>query len=204
LRASCWKYRGVNSPVDFICEDKAIGIELAEWIDEEQARWVNERDRFREQINIEITRRRLARFSTGGAGCTVQVYIRTLPARIEKSKAVEQLIDFLIPFEEAHRPQILRGEILTVGSQELPPTLGSYFDTLIFYGFPSSNLGVTLTRKSSFEAGAAIRSLRAIIATKITKKAENYTREKRRLGLLQLWLVIHYSSPGVFNAPTLK
>jgi hypothetical protein len=43
-----------------------------------------------------------------------------------------------------------------------------------------------------------------LVKAKTITKAGTYRAGKQRVGLSELWLVIHYSSPGVFNGPLLE
>jgi hypothetical protein len=47
----------------------------------------------------------------------------------------------------------------------------------------------------------AISSFRQRLIDKAIIGADKYIREKERLQLDELWLVVHYSSPGVFPEP---
>jgi hypothetical protein len=58
MRSADWDHRG-NAPIDFIWCEAGIGVELGEWLDREQAQWVAERDRFRNEIESEIEKRGL-------------------------------------------------------------------------------------------------------------------------------------------------
>jgi hypothetical protein len=210
LRSDTWYYRD-GLPIDFVARDGAIGVELSEWLDPNAAKWVNERDRLRDQIESEIASRNLVQFQPGGRTwrCTVQVHVADLPTRGErKNSVIDELITFMVEFERTNKPAIYQGQaIATVFASHLPRALSPFFAEIIFYGFPPPNLGVTLTKALTVdgvhggETDSALRSLRQTFEAKIISKSEMYAEEKRSLGLAELWLVVHYSSPGVFNAP---
>lgn len=209
-RGGKWECRGANAPIDFIWREGGIGIELCEWLDSQQAQWVAERGRFREEIELEIRERNLVQFSPGGSSprCTVEVVVTKVPSQSDKPKAIDELIQFMVEFERSHKEEIYGGRMIAEPSKDLwPSSLSSFVGHLIFYGFPGQNLGVPVRRASVFDGGqaaesnSAIRSLRQALRAKIVTKAEIYEVEKRRLSLSELWLVLHYSSPGVFNAP---
>jgi len=210
VRAGKWEYSGGNAPIDFIWRDRGIGVELCEWLDPEQAQWVAERDRFREEIESEIERRKLVQFLPGGRSsrCTVEVLVSKLPGRSDKQKVIDELIQFMVEFEGSHKDEIYRGSVIAHVSQGLlPSSLSAFLAGLIFYGFPGQNLGVPVRKAYVFDGGQAVesdsaaRSLEQAVRAKIVTKAGTYEAEKRRLSLSGLWLVVHYSSPGVFNAP---
>ncbi len=211
MRSANWDYRNGKSPIDFIWCEGGIGVELGEWLDREQAQWVAERDRLRDQIESEIEKRGLVQFQAGGRDprCTVQVYVDQLPSRTEKQQVVDELIHFMVEFERNHKSEIYRPHgIISVSGSRLPQCLSAHFTHLSFFGFPAQNLGVPLTK--AFDAGqpvrsdSALRSLAETLEAKIITKAGTYRAEKQRVGLSELWLVIHYSSPGVFNGPLLE
>jgi hypothetical protein len=207
-----WCYRG-EKPIDFVSleTDGVVGVELCEWMDREQAQWVTERDHFRTQIQSEIAKRGLYQFEYFGprSCCTVQAWVIKLPGRGEKAKVIDDLLGFMVEFERTKSSQIYRGMgIAEATSRALPAHLAPFFARILFYGFPTgTGLGVPLTKASAFEGArpeamdSAVRSLGTALTAKIVQKAESYETEKRRLGLSELWLVVHYSSPGVFNAP---
>src|SRR5216684_6569731 len=78
----------------------------------------------------------------------------------------------------------------------------------VFSEFFRNLLGLPLTKafdvKKPVQPDSALRSLTKILKAKIIAKAGTYRAEKQRVGLSELWLVIHYSSPGVFNGPLLE
>ena len=211
MRSGDWDYRNGNAPIDFIWCDGGIGVELGEWLDRDQAQWVAERDRLRDQIDLEIERRGLVLFQSGGRDprCTVEVSVAQLPTRAEKQQVIDKLIQFMVEFEGIHKLEIYRpyGTISVSGSQ-LPRSLSAYFASLCFFGFPAQNLGVLVRKafdmRSSPQADSALRSLAETLKAKIITNAGTYRTEKQRVGLSELWLVVHYSSPGVFNGPLLE
>jgi hypothetical protein len=212
VRSKDWDYR-FDKPIDFVSLElgRCVGVELCQWLDRKQAQWVKERDRFRGQIELEIKRRGLYQFEHGGprSRCAVQAWVTKLPSRAEKRKVIDELLGFMVEFEQTRRSEIYQGTgIADVPSQLLPVDLAPFFARMIFFAFPTgASLGVVLTKASVFkgappaETDSAIRSLRQALTAKTVEKAEIYEAEKRRLGLSELWLVVHYSSPDVFNAP---
>ena len=202
-RAGKWVYRGANAPIDFIWPEGGIGIELCEWLDSQQAQWVAERDRFREEIESEIEKRKLVQFSPGGRNsrCTVEVLVTKVPGQSDKKKATDELIQFMVEFERNHKKEIYRGNMIAETSKGLlPSSLSIFVARMIFYGFLGQNLGVVVKSASVFDGGhpaesnSAIRSLEQALKAKTVIKAESYVAEKRRLSLSELWLVLHYSS----------
>ncbi len=212
IRSRVWDYRS-DKPIDFVSLEpgSSVGVELCEWLDRKQAQWVTERDRFRDQIELEIERRGLYQFDHGGpkSCCAVQIWVAKLPSRAEKAKVIDELLGFMVEVERTRRSEIYQGTgIADVPNQLLPVGLAPFFARMIFFGFPiGTSLGIPLTKASVFEGApppetdSAIRSLRQALRAKTVEKAEIYEAEKRRLGLSELWLLVHYSSPDVFNAP---
>lgn len=210
-RSDVWEYRS-NKPIDFVSLERAnsVGVELCEWMGREQAEWVAERNRFRAQIESEIAKRGLYQFEYFGprSRCTVHAWVIKLPGRAEKAKVIDELIDFIVEFERTKRSEIYRGMgIAEAIGPALPANLAPFFAQIFFYGGPTGDgLGVPLTKARAFgdtplaETESAARSLRQALTGKIVAKAEIYEAAKRRLGLSELWLVVHYSSPDVFNA----
>jgi hypothetical protein len=145
IRSGYWDYRNGNSPIDFIWPEGGIGVELGEWLDGEQAQWVAERDRLREQIDSEIKKCGLVQFQVGGRDprCTVEVFVNQLPGRIEKQQVIDQLIHFMVEFEKNHKSEIYRPYgFISVPSSRLPQSLSAYFASLSFFGLPYGNLGI--------------------------------------------------------------
>jgi len=213
VRSMVWCYRG-EKPIDFVSleTDSVVGVELCEWMDREQAQWVAERERFRAQIELEIKTRGLYQFEYFGprSRCTVQAWVIKLPGRGEKAKVIDDLLGFMVEFERARSSEIYQSStpIAGVRGSLVPASLAPFFAQILFYGWPiGAGLGVPLTKATVFEGAppaepdSAIRSLRQALTAKTVEKAEIYEAEKQRLGLFELWLVVHYSSPGVFNAP---
>jgi len=207
MRSGDWDYQ--NGPIDFIWCERGIGVELGEWLDQEQAQWVAERDRFRGEIEAEIEKRGRAQFQNGGRTprCTVQMYVKQLPSSTTKQKVIDDLIAFMVKFESKRKLEIYQphGFISASGSQ-LPPNLSVYFASLSFFGFIyGGNLGVTLTKAFDIEhpgrSDSAQQSLTEVLRAKTVNKAETYRAEKQRVGLSELWLVVHYSSPGSVQRP---
>jgi hypothetical protein len=206
-----WDYRD-GLPVDFVWHEGGIGVEFGEWLDHEQTRWVAERDRLREQIELEVERRGLRQFQGEGQDprCTVQVDVDRLPGRADKAQIIDELIRFMVEFETNHNLEIYQPNgHLCVSRSQLPQGLSLYFTRLSFFGFLyGGNLGVPVMKAfvigQPLQADSALRSLRETLSTKIVEKGDTYRVEKQRLGLSELWLVVHYSSPGVFNAPLLE
>jgi hypothetical protein len=180
-------------------------------MDREQAQWVAERDRFRAEIESEIEKRGLYQFEHFGprSRCTVQALVTKLPGRGKKAKVIDDLLSFMVDFERTRSSEIYKGMgIAEASGPALPASLARFFATLLFYGWPiGAGLGMPLTKALVFEGSlpvetdSAIRSLRQALIAKIVEKAEIYEAEKRLLDLAELWLVVHYSSPDVFNAP---
>jgi len=140
----------------------------------------------------------------------VQAFVTNLPGRGEKAKVIDDLIEFMVEFELARSFEIYQSStgIAEVRGSLVPVSLAPFFAQILFYSFPTgTGLSVPLTKATVFEGAppaesdSAIRSLRQALTAKTIEKAEIYEAEKQRLGLSDLWLVVHYSSPGVFNAP---
>ena len=169
----------VAAPIDFICPELRIGIELVEWIDPAWAQWVNERERFRDQIDQEIDRRGLARFRMGRneSKCTVQVWVTDLPSRGEKERVIHDLVDFVVEFEAHHRGQIVRSRLLEIPNADLPQSLKPHFEGITTFEFPMCDPGVIVTRAGRLDSRTALEALKARLVAKIVNKAEGYLRE---------------------------
>jgi hypothetical protein len=67
MRSGDWDYRSGNEPIDFIWWGVGIGVELGEWLDRNQAQWVAERDRLRDEIESDIAERGLVQSKEAAA-----------------------------------------------------------------------------------------------------------------------------------------
>ncbi len=204
---SGWQSRGVDPPVDFISRERGIGVELTEWRDRERSQWVEERDRFRNELLTAIEKRGLAAFRLGGAGYTAEIRLEDGPPRRRSKEAIiNALLTFLQDSVRRARSRFLPYGAVNVVVDELPITLRPCINSITIYIFPGSNPGVVVT--DSFDPflaqpapGVALSSFRERLREKTIAGAEKYAREKVSLQLRELWLVVHYSSPGVFREP---
>jgi hypothetical protein len=202
IRSAEWNHRGLGPPIDFVSPNLRTGVELTEWLGENESQYVQERDRFREELLEAIAARGPERFRPGGAGCTAVVsVISGPPRRREKPAIVARLLEFLGDFENSRRIRFQTDGIFEVA---IPPDLKPYFDALTLYDFPSNNLGIVVQRARNGGSDVALRSFRDRLRAKVVYGFERYSAEKRRLELKELWLVIHYSSPGVFIEPMIE
>jgi hypothetical protein len=65
IRPARWTPRGLGPPIDFINSESRIGVELTEWRGQSQSQWVEERDRFREELLTAIRERAVSPFRPG-------------------------------------------------------------------------------------------------------------------------------------------
>ncbi|MGO9453542.1 MAG: hypothetical protein ACLQDV_21215 [Candidatus Binataceae bacterium] len=209
IRFALWTNRGLGPPIDFVSPTLRIGVELTEWLGQDQSQWVQERDRFRKELIDAIESRNLVNFLPGGVGCTAVInLIAEPPATHDKAAVINDLLDFLVDFEQDHRSQFQTDGIIEVPQTQLPVKLRVRFNAITIIHFPSNNPAVVVQRrKLGFDyavrqpGDVAIRAFRKILTRKIVEGAEKYLSEKQLLGLGQLWLVVHYSSPGIFLEP---
>jgi hypothetical protein len=90
-----WISRGVGPPIDFVHEKKRIGVELTEWRGMQRSQWVEERDRFRGELERAIQERRLTSFAPGGAGYTAEIQLKHGPPRRgSKPEIIAELLSF--------------------------------------------------------------------------------------------------------------
>jgi hypothetical protein len=83
---------------------------------------------------------------------------------------------------------------------------------ITIFEFPPSNIGIIVrATQDVFDPAAppkgsdmALSSFRHRLIDKSLTGADKYIREKRLLQLDELWLVVHYSSPGVFPEPLVE
>ena len=186
-----------------------IGVELTEWRGKEESEWVAQRDRFRDDVLHAMDHKGLVRFRCrDGAGWTALLDVIRLPNTSKRPAVIAQLLKFLCELEA--NPSRFKDSYggIHVPRLELPFGLGSYFNGIGVLDFPSNNLGVVVTEMASNScnesqngAAVAIRAFRKRLYEKAIEGAEKYRLEKQRLGLEQLWLIIHYSSPDVFVEP---
>lgn len=195
----------MSPPVDFVSPDMRIGVELTEWLGENEAQYVDQRDSFRDEVLSEIAARGPERFRPGGAGCTAIVsVISKPPRRPERPAIISKLLEFLGDFENRRRPRFRINPVIKVEDTEFPPALRAYFDALTLCEFEILNLGIVVQRARSAGSDVALRSFRERLSAKVIDGFKKYLAEKKSLGLKELWLVIHYSRPGVFIEPMIE
>jgi len=101
------------------------------------------------------------------------------------------------------------GDVVEVPLVAFPPQLKLYFNGISLLYFPTLNLGIVVQKRATISAtkgravspSVALTSFRNGLKAKAITRGERYLREKRRIGLKWLWLVIHYSSPDKFIEP---
>jgi hypothetical protein len=205
-----WESHGLDMPIDFINAEMRIGVELTEWRGQEQSQWVEERDRFREELLAAIEERGSSTFKRGGKGYTAEIQLEDgPPSRGSKQKIIADLLDFLDNFARTARFRFSPHGIADFPSAELPAALKQWISSIAIYEFPLGNLGIVVRRKGTgFDpalpnpiSDVAISSFRERLTEKCVAGAAKYAREKAGLQLQELWLVVHYSSPGVFVEP---
>jgi hypothetical protein len=205
-----WVSRGVEPPIDFVHEEKRIGVELTEWRGMERSQWVEERDRFRAELERAIEERRLANFAPGETGYTAEIQLRHgSPTRGSKPEIIEELLGFLDDFVRTKQARFSRHRIAYIRDDELPSMLQRVISRITLFEFPPGNIGIIVrAAQNVFDPAApatasdvALRSFRQRLIDKAVKGADKYIREKELLQLDELWLVVHYSSPGVFPEP---
>jgi hypothetical protein len=199
----CWTtYR-------FCSRELGIGVELTEWRGEKESEYVVQRDAFRDEILAAIDARGSAGFQENGTGWTVVLNLKDRPpkTRSKRAEVIAHLLDGVSEFVRASRSQVRQEEIIEVPLCELPSALQLYFNSITLLYFPLGNPGAVVQRRK-FEVslnpsrgGIAICSFHERFYEKAIVGAEKYSVERQSLGLDKLWLVIHYSSPGVFVEP---
>lgn len=208
-RSEDWTNRGVDLPIDFVHQERRIGVELTEWRTQERSKWVEQRDTFKSELRAAIHKRGLTQFESGGTGYTAVIYLENGPPRLRrKRKIIDNILSFLDNFVRANGPRFLSQRIVHLSACELPPTLRPDINSVMFYAFRTwSNIGIVVSEKPlnpAFPAppsNIALASFRDRLTEKAIERANNYLCEKDHLQLRALWLVVHYSSPDVFPEP---
>jgi hypothetical protein len=207
---SGWTNRGLGPPIDFVNAELKIGVELTEWRGQDQSQWVEERDRFRSELLTAITEKGLTQFGRGTAGFTAQIYLENgPPSRHRKPAIINQLLNFLVNFVRSAPSRLSPYWSATITDIELPSELRPYIQSITVYVFVTGNLGIVVSAgRTTYDPSlpevhstVALDAFRERLTEKAISGAERYAREKALLGLQQLWLVVHYSSPGVFVEP---
>lgn len=85
---SGWENRGADRTIDFLNRRLRIGVELTEWRGEEQSRWVEERDRFRQELLDTIDERNIAVLKRGSGQITAEILLENGPPRRREKLAV--------------------------------------------------------------------------------------------------------------------
>jgi hypothetical protein len=205
-----WISRGLGPPIDFIHKEERIGVELTEWRGMEQSQWVEERDRFRAELQTAIKERLLSHFNQGGAGYTVEIQLEDgPPRRATKPEVIADFLSFLDDFVRTKRSRFSPRGIAYMSAGELPVLLQPVVYSITVWVLAASNIGIFVRAKQDvFDPAAlpetsnvAINSFRQRLVEKAVKGADKYIREKERLQLRELWLIVHYSSPDVFSEP---
>lgn len=206
-----WKSRGLTPPIDFINIERRIGVELTEWRGQEESEWVEQRDDFRAAIFEAIEEQGLKAFSPGGGRFTAEIYLQDgPPGRRHRRQVIAALLSFLDNFVRTAGPSRFRPfGTASVPPPELPETIKRWVNSITVYIFPPGNLGVVVRRKTTIFDPAltpptpkvALNSFRHRLVQKCVTGSPKYAQEKSRLQLDQLWLAVHYSSPGVFPEP---
>lgn len=200
LKAKSWKYTGSgHRRPDFVSSDH-IGIELAEWLHQEQTRAARGLERFEQEIIAAATTRPMTAFLKSFEASelqryTVVVHIREVPRRRGRAETTNLLLDFLQTCSKPCSGRELRyGRVF--GQAELPEELGRYFATVHLWSATNDiNLGISIDRGGSFASEDAFAALLAVMRDKIETKL----RQER--GLETLHLVLHYSRGFVWNTP---
>ena len=97
---SRWKYGSDGDRPDFVCPRGRIGVELAEWLHEEQTRRSVQISRYENEIVCAAQRRRMTRFLKSFKRSNIDRYMviatpRLLPGRKERLATIEALLCFL-------------------------------------------------------------------------------------------------------------
>ncbi|HXR25053.1 MAG TPA: hypothetical protein VN742_06810 [Candidatus Binataceae bacterium] len=205
MRDSKWEHLGAgHEQPDFILVRESLGIELAEWLDEDQTKKAREFDRFEKEIN-EAAASSLMTFAKSFQPSTEQRYmtlleLKALPRRNEKNVVIGHLLDFL---GGARRPQTSWEQRFGVIHVELPSELARVFRSIHFScaPFESLNLGFTINRASSFDPEDAVQALLEELNDKLVAKRNLYYEAKAAKRISRLWLLVHYSRGLLWNTP---
>lgn len=206
LKAKTWKYTGTgHRRPDFVSSDH-IGIELAEWLHQEQTRAARELERFEQEIIAAATTRRMTAFLKSFEASelrryTVVLHVRGVPRRRARAETTNRLLDFLQTCAKPCGARKLRyGRVF--GQAELPEELSSHFATVhIWPATNDINLGISISRGGSFASEDALTSLIEVMRDKIEAKLRLYESTKRERDLKALHLVLHYGRGFIWNTP---
>jgi hypothetical protein len=206
-RRSQWEYCGASHErPDFVLLDEKIGIELGEWLHEEQTAASREIDRFEKEINEAAVAHGLNAFTRALKASTEERYmtlvdVKTIPRRIDKGPAIEALLDFLRTARKPASDRELRFGVRY--ATELPEPLSDFFRSVHLRRLRPEdfNLGVNINRASSFDPKDAVQALLDELHDKLVAKGSLYSQSKSDRRLKQLWLVVHYGRGLRWNTP---
>jgi hypothetical protein len=206
-----WTNRGHNPPIDFVQEEQRIGVELTEWRAQEQSKWVEQRDTFRDELQDAIRRRGLTQFGRGGAGYTPVIYLENGSPRLRrKHKIINNLLSFLDDFVRINGSRFSSQTIVHIPASELPTTVRPEINSVSLHAFPLSNTGIVVSgtpfnpQSSALVPDNPFATFLERVTEKAIEGAHKYLCEKANLQLRELWLVIHYSSPDVYPEPLIE
>lgn len=202
---SRWRYGSDDDRPDFVWPRGRIGVELGEWLHEEQTRSSVQSHRYEDEINCTAKRRGLTPFLKSFKRSNIDRYFvlatpRSLPRRKERLAAIDALLSFLA---DAPRPssefERRRGKIF--GLADLPKQLEPFFSHVSIHIAPNINLGIQLNRATSFDSEDAYLALEKLLRDKLVRKCRLYEVAKQSKGLTRLWLVVHYGLAFGINSP---
>ncbi len=204
---SRWERSGASHDrPDFILPDEKIGIELGEWLHEEQTAAAREIGRFEKEINNTVIASGLTAFAKSFTHSADERYmtlleVKSVPRRKEKDSAIHLLLDFL---RAARKPETARElEFGVIHAAELPQPLKPFFGSVHLWRVRSDNfnLGININRATSFDPEDAVQALLDELHDKLVTKNDLYARTKADNQLKRLWLVVHYGRGLLWNTP---
>ena len=197
LRYGKWTHLGDGDQPDFINQERLLGVELTEWLDEPQTRRAIQIERFIAEIRLAVKAHRLTQFDkTFKPGdevvrYSVNLHIANLPSQRDKKAVIEELLEFLPDALEKRRADLAPHGSFFVAPTDMPPKLACYFHEMIFFQFEGGvNLGVMSSEGGSYDPAQPLESLFRTIRRKVIEGSDLYNSARKKYGLRGLLLVI--------------
>lgn len=200
-----WLYASDDDRPDFVWPGGHIGVELGEWLHEEQTRRSVQSHTYEDEINRAAQRRGLKPFLKSFKRSNTDRYMviatpRLLPRAKDRQATIDALLSFLAtappPSGDFERR---RGK--GFGAGVLPKELQPFFSHVSMHIEPEINLGIQLNRSASSDPEDAYLALEKRLHVKLVQKGSRYADAKQSKGLTRLWLVVHYGRAFGINSP---